>query len=130
MKGDKIDHVNIRIPEDGVEEALQFYRDILGFKTMKLEEYRNDERTSFFIKISENALLNLRPKKSFSKPSGKNFDHFCITLDENPEHIKEVLERNGIEIIRESTPLGADGRAPAFYVHDPFGYKLELKSGN
>lgn len=130
MNGDKIDHINIRIPDNGVEEALRFYRDALGFETMKLEEYRNDERTSFFINISDQALINIRPKKSFSKPSGKNFDHFCITLDEGPEDIKEVLERNGIEIVRESTPLGADGRAPAFYVKDPFGYKLELKSSN
>lgn len=130
MKGDKIDHVNIRIPEDGVEEALEFYSSALGFDTMKLEEYRNDERTSFFIQISEQALINIRPKKSFSKPSGKNLDHFCITLKEDPGDIKEVLERNGIDIIRESTPLGADGRAPAFYVRDPFGYKLELKSSN
>lgn len=130
MKGGKIDHVNIRIPEDRVEEALDFYRDALGFKTMKLEEYRNGERTSFFIQISKQALINLRPKKNFKEPSGRNWDHFCITLDEDPEDIKKMLERNNIEITRESTPLGADGRATAFYVNDPFGYKLELKSSN
>jgi catechol 2,3-dioxygenase-like lactoylglutathione lyase family enzyme len=128
MEGDSIDHVNIRIPDDRVDEALGFYRDSLGFDTMKLEEYHSGERTSFFIRISDEALINIRPKKNFVEPSGKNLDHFCITLEEDSETIRETLEEEGIEIIRESNPLGADGRASAFYVMDPFGYKLELKT--
>lgn len=128
MKGDSIDHINIRIPYDGVPEALEFYRDILGFETMKLKKYQNDERTSFFIQISDEALINIRPKEEFVEPSGRNLDHFCINLDEKPEDIKDTLEENEVEIIRRSEPLGADGRAPAFYIMDPFGYKLELKT--
>lgn len=128
MKGSVIDHVNIRIPEDGVEEAVKFYGEILGFEPMKLKEFENDERTSFFFRISEDAVINIRPKENFQRPSGKSFDHFCITLKEQIDDVKQVLEENDVEILREGNPLGATGRGPGVYIRDPFGYKIELKS--
>lgn len=81
MEASRINHVNIRIPEDRMEKAIEFYRDILGLETMKLEEFQNDERTSFFFRVSEDAVINIRPKENFERPSGRNFDHFCIALD-------------------------------------------------
>ena len=129
MKGSGIDHVNIRIPEDGVEEAVDFYGEVLGLEPMKLEEFRNDERTSFFFRISEDAVINIRLEENFEEPSDKNFDHFCINLDEKIDKVKEILEENGVEILREGTPLGAEGRGPGVYIRDPFGYKIELKAG-
>lgn len=128
MKGSGIDHINIRIPEDSVEAAVNFYGEVLGFEPMKLEEFQNGERTSFFFRISEEAVINIRPKENFQRPSGKSFDHFCITLDEKIDDVKEILEENNIEILREGNPLGATGRGPGVYIRDPFGYKIELKA--
>lgn len=122
-----IDHVNIRIPEEEVEEALEFYRDTLGLETWKLEDYMADERTSFFLRIGEDALINVRPKENFERPSGKNFDHFCIVKDWDTEELEERVREEGFDVLRKSEPLGTQGRAPAVYVRDPFGYKLELK---
>lgn len=128
MKAKRIDHINLRIPEDRVDRAVEFYRDKLGFETAKLEEYKAGERTSFFIMTGETSMINIRPKKSFKKPDTKNFDHFCLVLAENIESIKEKLSKADIEIIRESKPLGSKGRAPAVYIRDPFNYKIEIKS--
>lgn len=122
-----IDHLNIRIPEDGVQKALEFYRDILGFETWKLDDYRKDKRTSFFFKIGENALLNIRPKTDFQRPEGKNYDHFCIVADKEISKLEKDLENGGYSILRKSNPLGTQGRAPALYVEDPFGYVIKLK---
>ncbi len=122
-----IDHVNLRIPEDGVQEALQFYRDTLGFETWKLEDYQNNERTSFFFKIGDNSLLNMRPKTNFQRPEGKNYDHFCIVVDRDIDSLEEKLESNDYKVLQRSKPLGTQGRAPAVYVEDPFGYVIELK---
>lgn len=128
MKGSGIDHVNIRIPEDGVDDAVNFYGEVLGFEPMKLEEFQNDERTSFFFRISEDAVINIRLEENFEEPSDRNFDHFCITLDEKIDNVKETLEENSVEILREGNPLGAKGRGPGVYIRDPFGYKIELKA--
>lgn len=122
-----IDHVNLRIPEDKISEALEFYRDLLGFETWKLDDYREDERTSFFFRIGENALLNMRPKPDFQQPEGKNYDHFCIAIDRDIDKLEEELENRGYNVLRRGNPLGTQGRAPAVYVEDPFGYVIELK---
>lgn len=123
----RIDHVNIRIPEDGVEEALEFYRDTLGFKPEKLEKYRAGDRTSFAFRMGETSMIHVRPKESFETPEQKNYDHFCIVVDREVEEIKERFREHGVEIERESTPYGSTGRAPAVYVKDPFGYTIEVK---
>lgn len=127
MDGQRIDHINIRIPEDEVEAAIEFYVDLLGFEPLKLDAYRAGDRTSFFVRIGETSVINVRPVQTFETPSGENLDHFCIVLDERIEDLKPRLEEHGIEIEREGTPFGATGRAPSVYVTDPFGYKIELK---
>lgn len=128
MEASEIDHVNIRIPEDRVEEAVDFYHRVLGFEPMKLGEFQSGERTSFFFRISDDAVINIRPKKDFKEPSDRNFDHFCITVDERIDDVKQVLEENSVEVLREGNPLGAQGRGPGVYIRDPFGYKIELKA--
>lgn len=122
-----IDHINLRIPKENVQKALEFYGDLLGFETWKLEDYRDDERTSFFFRIGDNALLNMRPKTDFQPPEGKNYDHFCIVVDRDIDNLEEELEDRGYNILRRGEPLGTQGRAPAVYVEDPFGYVIELK---
>ncbi|MFB6167190.1 MAG: VOC family protein [Candidatus Nanohaloarchaea archaeon] len=122
-----IDHVNIRIPEDGVDEALEFYRGVLGMEPEKLDLYREGERTSFAFRISRGSLLHVRPVEDFETPEDHSFDHFCILFEGGIEDLKEALEEGGVGIEREGTPWGAEGRGPAVYVRDPFGYLVELK---
>lgn len=122
-----IDHINIRIPEKEVEKALNFYTDVLGLEPWKLEAYRNDERTSFFFRIGEEGLLNIRPVENFERPEGSNLDHFCIVMETDISKLRKSLEDKGFKVLREGKPLGTQGRAPAVYVEDPFGYVLELK---
>lgn len=122
-----IDHINLRIPEEKIEEALKFYRDLIGLETWKLEEYREGQRTSFFFRIGENALINIRPKEDFKRPSGKNLDHFCIVKDLDIDSFRKEVEKEGLEVLKQGEPLGTQGRARAIYVEDPFGYVIELK---
>lgn len=123
MNVQSIDHVNIRIPDSGVERALEFYRDRLGFTPEKLELFQDGERTSFAFRMGPEALLHVRPVEDFEEPDGKNFDHFCVITPD----FEEVKEELADEIKREGNPWGATGRAPAIYVEDPFGYRIEIK---
>lgn len=71
MSNQRIDHINLRIPEVGVERALEFYVDLLGFEPLKLDAFRAGERTSFFVRIGETSMINLRPVDTFEEPSGE-----------------------------------------------------------
>lgn len=124
-----LDHINIRIPRGREEDALGFYRDVLGLEPMRLEAYRSGDRTSFFVRLGEDTVINIRPVDDFEPPTGRNYDHFCVRMDMTADELDALLEDHGIEVLREGTPLGATGRGPARYVEDPFGYVIELKAG-
>lgn len=127
MQARHMDHVNFRIPEDRVDEAIAFYQDALGFDVEGLEAYREGERPIFGFRLGEASVMHVLPVDDFEEASGRNFDHVAIVLETTIEECKATLADAGIEVERESTPLGATGTNPAVYVRDPFGYLLELK---
>lgn len=127
VKVKRIDHINLNIPENGVEDALKFYRDILGFEPEKLEKYRKGDRTSFGFKMNETSMIIVRPVKEFRKPDNSSFDHFCILVEDDIDTVKAEMNAKGVNIVRDGTPWGPTGRSPSIYVEDPFGYKIEIK---
>lgn len=127
MRARAIDHLNLKIPEDRLDEALGFYRDVLGFEPENLIAFREGDRSLFSFRLAESCIIHVRPTEGFEEPTGDNLDHFCLVLEATVDEIRTTLEEAGHEIQRESTPLGATGRNPAVYVEDPFGYVLELK---
>lgn len=125
-----IDHVNLKIPANGIETAIAFYRDIFGFKVENLDLYESGQKSFFSIRLANENVIHFRPVEDFEPPSGNNFDHTAILIEESIDDVKDLLSSNSIDIENESNPLGATGTAPAVYVKDPFGYLLEIKETN
>ena len=124
-----IDHVNLRVPADGVDEATKFYGDRLGFAVEGLNHYRDGEQSFFDVRLTSGAVVHLWPTDAFEPPSGDGFDHLALRVEADREAVVERLSAAGVDIEMElDAPLGATGRAPAVYVEDPFGYLLELKT--
>ena len=124
-----IDHVNLRVPADGVDEATAFYGDRLGFAVEGLDRYRDGERSFFDVRLTSGAVVHLWPTDAFEPPSGDGFDHLALRVEADREAVVERLSAVGVDVEMElDAPLGATGRAPAVYVEDPFGYRLELKT--
>lgn len=124
-----IDHVNLRIPADGVDAALEFYRDALGLSVEGLDHYRAGDRSFFDVRLAPEHVIHLWPTASFDPPTGENYDHVALVVGGDIESVRADLERAGVPIENEiDAPLGATGRAPAVYVTDPFGYTVELKA--
>ena len=123
MIGRHIDHVNLRIPLDGVDDAKAFYGERLGFG---IEDtlYEAGEKPFFDVRLSSTAVIHLWPTAEFEPPTGTNFNHVCVVVEESIESVTD----EGVEVETElSSPRGATGEAPAVYVTDPFGYRVELK---
>ncbi|QKY19616.1 VOC family protein [Halolamina sp. CBA1230] len=129
MNPSHLDHANLVIPEDRVDDAVAFYRDTLGFDLEDLDAYRAGERPIFSVRLSATSLLHLSPDESFEPPAETNFDHVAIVVEEDVDTIEQQLTDAGVEIEREPRELkGATGTAPAVYVRDPFGYRVEIKT--
>jgi catechol 2,3-dioxygenase-like lactoylglutathione lyase family enzyme len=128
MQARHIDHVNLRIPEDGVDEAREFYGERLGFG---IEDalYAADEKPFFDVRLSATAVVHLWPTDSFEPPTATNYDHVAVVVEESIEEIETELDAAGVEVEQGlDSPLGATGEAAAVYVRDPFGYRVELKA--
>lgn len=123
-----IDHLNLKIPPDGHDRALAFYRDTLGFDADRLDGFATDELPFFAIRLTDRSVIHFWPDLDFEPPSGQNYNHLSIHLDEPIESIKETLDTAGVSPEDERKVLGATGTARAVYVRDPFGYLVELKA--
>lgn len=123
-----IDHANLHIPADGVDDALAFYRDDLGFEIDRLDQFQAGETPFFAVRLTPHSVIHLWPDPAFEAPSGEGYDHLAIHLAESLEEIRETVENAAITIEDERTVLGAAGEATSIYVRDPFGYLLELKA--
>ncbi|MFQ3319037.1 MAG: catechol 2,3-dioxygenase-like lactoylglutathione lyase family enzyme [Natronomonas sp.] len=129
MEVTSIDHVNLRIPDDGSDDAVDFYRNRLGFDIEGMERYRSGDQSFFDVRLAPAHVIHLWPTAEFEPPSGDNFNHVALLVDVDVESLKEQLADIGVSIDMElDAPLGATGRAPAVYVTDPFGYQIELKT--
>ncbi|MDZ5810033.1 VOC family protein [Halorubrum sp. AD140] len=128
MRARHIDHVNLRIPEDGVDDAREFYGDRLGFG---IEDalYAADEKPFFDVRLSATAVIHLWPTDEFAPPTATNYDHVAVVVEEPIGEIEDELKAAGVAVEKRlDSPLGATGEAPAVYVRDPFGYRVELKA--
>jgi len=124
-----IDHVNLRIPAEGVTDALEFYVEGLGFEVDRMDAFEAGEKPFFSIRLAPTHVLHLWPTEAFDEPAATNYDHLALVVDHDVETVKSRLDDAGVEVERElDAPLGATGTAPAVYVRDPFGYRVELKS--
>ena len=123
-----IDHLNLRIPAGEREQAVDFYGHTLGFDLEGLAAHAAGERPFFAVRLTEHSVIHLWPDPDFGAPTGQNYDHVSIHLDESAAAIRERLESAAITIEDDREVLGAAGSARALYVRDPFGYLLELKT--
>jgi len=128
MDATEIDHVNLAIPTDGVDAAVEFYRDALGFEVDGMDLYETDEKPFFSVRLAPGAVIHVQPDEGFEPPERTAYDHVAVRIDDTIEGIEQALDDAGVEIDRRLDPLGATGVAPAVYVSDPFGYQVELKA--
>ena len=128
MDARAIDHATLHVPADGLADAAAFYRDALGFDLEGVERFEADETPFFDVRLTSEHLLHLWPTEEFTEPDGTGYDHLALVVEGNIDGIEAPLADAGIEVERRlENPLGATGRAPAVYVRDPFGYRVELK---
>jgi catechol 2,3-dioxygenase-like lactoylglutathione lyase family enzyme len=122
-----IDHVNLQIHPDSVEETIGFYRR-LGFEIDGLDEFRAAELPVFDARLDADHVIHLWPDESFTAPSGDSFDHVALVVDAPFDQITASLDDADVEIEETNPdPRGASGWEPSVYVRDPSGYRVELK---
>jgi len=81
------------------------------------------------VRLAPAHVLHLWPTSAFEPPTGDGYDHVAPVVDADIDPVERDLAAAVAVDSRLDALLGATGRAPAVYVTDPFGYRIELKAG-
>lgn len=129
FKLEGLDHVVLLVRD--MAEAQHFYERVLGCTVdRELPEYgmlqlRAGASLIDLVDIGSSEGEWARPEIE----GGRNMDHVCISTGPCEEQaMRAHLSRHGIAIVEEGIRYGADGDGMSFYVCDPSGNQIELKS--
>ena len=124
-----IDHVVLLVRD--MAEAQRFYEQVVGCTVDRaLPEYgmlqlRTGASLIDLVDIGSAEGDWARPEVE----GGRNLDHVCIATGPCEEQaMRAHLSRHGIAILEEGIRYGAKGNGFSFYIADPSGNQIELKT--
>ncbi len=121
-----LDHLVVNTRD--VEDAVKFYRDVLGMEILRLDEFREGKVGFVSARVSPETIIDIRPDPSGEKTT-PNIDHYCLVL--GPTDMKKLhsdLKTKGVRVEEEVRPAwGAKGYGEQFKIWDPEGNKIELR---
>jgi glyoxylase I family protein len=126
---DQIDHV-VLIVED-MERAVRWYREVLGAEPegdlmqFGMMQLRIGASMIDLVDIADTRGAWAKPETA----GGRNLDHLALAISgvEGPA-IKAHLAAHGVEVHEEGIRSGARGEGYSWYIRDPWGTVIELKS--
>jgi len=112
----KIDHIGIAVSD--LDEALKLYRDTLGLKVEKTEDFGGMKIA--FIPIGDTEFELLQPTDpdgalaKFLEKRGEGIQHLALRVDDVEKSLEE-LKAKGLRVIDEKPRPGAGGASIAFF---------------
>src|SRR5215472_5813257 len=73
-----LDHMVVNTQD--LEQALHFYRDVLGLELLRLEEFRAGKVGFVSARVSPETIIDIRPIPAGERVT-PNMDHYCLVLD-------------------------------------------------
>jgi catechol 2,3-dioxygenase-like lactoylglutathione lyase family enzyme len=127
-----MDHIVLNVEDD--EKMVAFYAKVLMFPTERLDEYRSGKVPFPSVRLNEDTIIDLFPKKIWQESSRagegrENLNHFCIALSrESWQELLERLHANAVPIEQGPVPRwGAHGTGTSVYFRDPEGNLIEAR---
>jgi lactoylglutathione lyase len=122
----RILHTMIRVGD--LERSLGFYRDLLGMKLLRRQDYPDGRFTLAVLGYGaerDHTVIELTHNwGTAGYELGTGFGHIAIGV-EDIYRTCEDLRRRGAKIVREPGPM-KHGTTVIAFVEDPDGYRVEL----
>ena len=112
----KIDHIGVAVSD--MDEALKLYRDVLGLKVEKTEDFQGMKIA--FIPIGDTEFELLQPTDpdgalaKFLEKKGEGIQHIALRVDDVAKSLEE-FKGKGLRVIDEKPRPGAGGASIAFF---------------
>jgi len=113
-----VDHVGIAVKN--LDEAVNVYCNILGFKLLKVHELAERKvKVAFFSTGGETKIELLEPLGSdspvakFLESRGEGIHHIAVKVDDIEKALEKLREK-GVMLVDEKPRIGAEGKKIAF----------------
>ena len=107
-----LDHLALPITDP--DRSLAFYKESLGLCVVRLDPFAS-------LRVNDDTIVDLFPQRL--RP------HVCFVVDAPSDDIRAHLARLGIAIAHaDPKNFGARGIGSSFYIADPDGNTIELKT--
>jgi methylmalonyl-CoA/ethylmalonyl-CoA epimerase len=130
MKISHIEHIGIAVKS--IDEAVQYYENVLGLKCYAIEEVKDQKVKTAFFKVGETKIELLEstdpegPIGKFIEKKGEGIHHLAFAVDDLAKALPEVEEK-GVRLIDKSPRKGAEGLNIGFlHPKSTFGVLTEL----
>ncbi|MFO7948827.1 MAG: methylmalonyl-CoA epimerase [Candidatus Fermentibacteraceae bacterium] len=117
MEATRIDHIGVAV--ESLEEALPFYRDMLGLSLLGTEEVADQKVRVAMLAVGESRIELLEPTSDdspiagFLAKRGQGIHHIAYAVEDASTAVEELKEK-GVRMIDESPREGAGGARIAF----------------
>ena len=119
-------HTMIRVGD--LDRSIAFYRDFLGMKLLRRQDYPEGKFTLAFMGYgdeSSNTVLELTLNWGVtSYEMGTAYGHIAIAVDDVYAACEKIKKLGG-NVLREAGPMSGGTTVLAF-IEDPDGYRIEL----
>ncbi|KAB2952534.1 methylmalonyl-CoA epimerase [Heliorestis acidaminivorans] len=129
-KVQKIDHIGIAVKD--LQQAIDFYENVIGIKCTMIEEVPDQKVKVAFLPTGDSEVELLEstdpdgPVAKFIAKNGEGMHHIAYRVD-NLEAKLEELKRAGVPLIDQKPRRGAGGAMIAFlHPKGTFGHLVEL----
>ena len=131
MKISRIEHLGIAVPS--IEEALQYYENILGLTCYNIETVEEQKVRTAFFKVGETKIELLEPTSpdstiaKFLETRGQGIHHIAYAVEDGVKEALIECEAKDIRTIDKTPRNGAEGLNIAFlHPKDTQGVLTEL----
>ncbi len=127
----RLNHIAIAVPD--LDQAVRFYRDVMGGHVLEAEDLPEHGVTTAFVDLGNTKLELLYPlgeespiAKFLEKNPSGGIHHFCLEV-EDVTTASHILQEKGIRLLGEPK-IGAHGK-PVIFLHpkDCLGCLVELE---
>ena len=123
-----LDHLVLNVSD--TDRSLAFYGDTLGLAQERVAEFKRGEVPFPSVRVNADTIIDLFPPNMHGpRDGGNNLNHLCFTVEAESQELRALLCAVGLHIDRvASENMGARGVGSSYYVSDPDGNSVELKT--
>ena len=118
MKISHIEHLGIAVPS--IEEALPYFKEVLGLECYAIEEVADQKVKTAFLKCGEVKLELLEPTSPDSTiqkwldKGGRGVHHVAFCIEDGVSNALAEVSEKGVRLIDQAPRKGAEGLNIAF----------------